>query len=131
IDSCIFLGNATPVMLTAAPPIGWCAQSNRGYFADHYLTLNLGEQVVINLSVMVTDIASEPSSSDGYYEFQLALEAVADGKLIELRVKNGEGPFRLTSYASPYSAAYLPISQDLHILGRGDPAVYCSCSLAR
>lgn len=129
IDGCVHLGGTKPAML--ASDHGVCVQSSRPYFDGHYLTLDSGEQLVINLEVIANDATESARPSSGrYYEFELVLDAVVDGEPMEIPVRNGAETFRLTSYAPHYSAIYLAKSDDPRILNSVDPTVYCrpSCS---
>jgi hypothetical protein len=129
IDGCVHLAGTKPAML--ASDRGVCVQSSRPYFDGHYLTLDSGEQLVINLEIIANDTTeSARPSGGGYYEFELVLDAVVDGEPAEIPVRNGAETFRLTSYAPHYSAIYLAKSDDLRILNSVDPKVYCrpSCS---
>ena len=122
VDGCVYLGSTTPAVRRVAPD-GDCDPSGPRYFADHSVTLADGEpDVVVNLVVK--------AASAGYYEFELVMDAVVDGKSVEILVKDGSKPFHLTTYASTYSSVYAATGDDEDLLSSVDPGAFCrpSCN---
>lgn len=128
-NGCIYLDDPTAAV-RVADSSGSCDPSARSYFADHYFTLNHGEQMVLDLNVKLGDASKPlPTGAAGHYKFDILLDAVVDGKPTKITVDNSGAPFQLTSYAPKYTAIYRALSDD-YILNSVDPAKVChpSCS---
>jgi hypothetical protein len=67
------------------------------YFAAHHVSVKPGEQVVFMVRAF---------TSKCYWEWELLIDAVVDGKEQVFRVKDGDQPFRTTAFATDYKTIY-------------------------
>ncbi|MEV4237058.1 hypothetical protein AB0J47_17990 [Nocardia sp. NPDC049737] len=117
VSGCVYLDDPAAGLMTAnssGGQAGLCEPDARPFFAEHYLTLNRGEQAVINVRAEVSKQSPLPSRSIGSYEWELLLTMVEDGKTSHLTIRDGAQPFRLTSFAPA------PGYQAVYTFGSGD-----------
>jgi hypothetical protein len=113
ITSCVGIGGADPVLRIRPPSATDCASTYPPFFAQHNLSLSKGETSVVSCRVVAT--------TDGYFEFTLIMDVVADGQSQEITITN---PLRLTSYTGRYAEVYKATGDDLGTLsaiGKGAP----------
>ncbi|WP_216896651.1 hypothetical protein [Nocardia alni] len=118
VNGCLYLSDPAPDLMTADPNQPGCSPTAKPYFAVHNLTLNRGEQMVIDVSAKVSRQWPTPAQAFGSYEWELVLSVVQDGKTTELTIRDGAQPFRLTSIAPGYRAVY----SGTEVMNAEDPA---------
>jgi len=107
VSGCMYLADTAPTLVAADPSGSVCEPAAPPFFTTHNLTLNRGEQAVINVQAMVSRSNPAPTvPTTGSYEWEFVLSVVQNGKTTDLTIRDGTQPFRLTSYAPGYQAVY-------------------------
>jgi hypothetical protein len=105
-NGCMYLADPAPTFLTPDPNATGCLPGAKPYFAVHNLTLNRGEQAVIDVNAIVSQQSPAPAQALGSYEWEFVLRVVQNGKSTDMTIRDGTQPFRLTALAPDYRAAY-------------------------
>ncbi|MGF6887031.1 hypothetical protein ABIA39_004165 [Nocardia sp. GAS34] len=105
-NGCVYLADLAPTFLTPDPTASGCLPGAKPYFAVHNLTLNRGEQAVIDVNAMVSQQNPTPPQALGSYEWEFVLRVVQNGKSTDMTIRDGTQPFRLTALSPDYRAAY-------------------------